>query len=285
MDFHKTIEDFLAAIQYTAATTGFRSELIEKDYFCSMILSSLYNKNSCPLIFKGGTMLAKVYGNFYRLSEDLDFSYDIPMKTTRNERREMSLTVKEIYHQIVDQVDGINITMDLKSSDQSRQYNGELGYESYVTKSAGYIKFEVSLRDSLLDLASGKAAKTLILNPFTSEELVSPFPVLCYSKKEAYAEKIRAAFCRQQTAIRDFYDIAYALDKNIINLQDDDFLDTVRSKIKSQEKNYRPLTTQKIQLLHNQMLPELFPTLRYSDYNNFDLDKILQTLHEFSERI
>ena len=282
MEHHKSTEEFLAAIQYTVATTGFRAELIEKDYFCSLVLSSLYDKNTCPLIFKGGTLLAKVYGDFYRLSEDLDFTYDMPLKTTRNERREVSLIIKKIYHQIGEKTDGINIAMDLKGSDESKQYNGELTYISQVANGQGTIKFEVSLKDTLLAKPSKQKAQTLVLNPFTGEKLADLFPILCYAKKEAYAEKIRAAFCRQQPAIRDFYDISYAIDKNIITLQDDAFIKIVRSKIKAQAKNFKLLTNEKIQLLQAQLLPDLFPTLRSNDYNAFDLSKVLQQLQEFS---
>ena len=45
--------------------------LIEKDYYCSLILNYFFNGDT-SLVFKGGTCLSKVYVDFYRLSEDLD---------------------------------------------------------------------------------------------------------------------------------------------------------------------------------------------------------------------
>ena len=46
---------FLEAIRFTAAETGFIPRLIEKDYFCSVVLEDLAILNS-PLTFKGGNL-------------------------------------------------------------------------------------------------------------------------------------------------------------------------------------------------------------------------------------
>ena len=53
---------FREAIRFTAAETGFVPRLIEKDYFCSVLLHELAALDS-PLTFKGGTLLAKVSGS------------------------------------------------------------------------------------------------------------------------------------------------------------------------------------------------------------------------------
>ena len=66
-------EELREAIRFTGEETGFAPRLIEKDYFCSVILEALA-ADDVPLIFKGGTCLAKVHSGFFRLSEDLDFS-------------------------------------------------------------------------------------------------------------------------------------------------------------------------------------------------------------------
>jgi len=67
----------MAAIEYTTANTELKPELIEKDFYCSLVLKYIFSHNTQPLIFKGGTLLTKVYADFYRLSEDLDFSISI----------------------------------------------------------------------------------------------------------------------------------------------------------------------------------------------------------------
>lgn len=50
----------LQAIEFTARATGFNPRLIEKDYFCSVVLEYLAASDP-ELHFKGGTCLAKIH--------------------------------------------------------------------------------------------------------------------------------------------------------------------------------------------------------------------------------
>ncbi len=62
-------EDTLTEI---AAETGFRFDLIEKDYYITLLLYLL--KDVSHIYFKGGTALQKIILNYTRLSEDIDFT-------------------------------------------------------------------------------------------------------------------------------------------------------------------------------------------------------------------
>lgn len=48
---------FREALRFTAAETGFSQRLVEKDYFCSVVLEYLAGGDG-SLTFKGGTCLA-----------------------------------------------------------------------------------------------------------------------------------------------------------------------------------------------------------------------------------
>ena len=63
-------------IQKKARTVGVRDQQIEKDYILSWILQAvaMHNKLAKEIVFKGGTVLKKVYFEDYRFSEDLDFT-------------------------------------------------------------------------------------------------------------------------------------------------------------------------------------------------------------------
>jgi predicted nucleotidyltransferase component of viral defense system len=63
-------------IQKHAHLLGVRDQQIEKDYVLSWILYglSVHQQLNSRLIFKGGTVLKKVYFSNYRFSEDLDFT-------------------------------------------------------------------------------------------------------------------------------------------------------------------------------------------------------------------
>ena len=68
---HEDRERFGEALNFTEAETNFPARLVEKDYFCTVILEYLAMRVP-GLVFKGGTCLAKIHANFFRLSEDLD---------------------------------------------------------------------------------------------------------------------------------------------------------------------------------------------------------------------
>ena len=63
-------------IQNKAHAVGVRDQQIEKDYMLSWILQgvSQHAALSKTIVFKGGTVLKKVYFKDYRFSEDLDFT-------------------------------------------------------------------------------------------------------------------------------------------------------------------------------------------------------------------
>jgi len=60
-------EVFRESLAYSEATTGFTATLIEKDYYCSLVLQYFFASDT-SLVFKGGTCLSKVHADFYRLS-------------------------------------------------------------------------------------------------------------------------------------------------------------------------------------------------------------------------
>lgn len=87
---------FREALSYSESVTGFTSNLIEKDYYCSLILQHFFD-GATPLVFKGGTCLSKIYADFYRLSEDLDLVIPVTIETPRNQRRsEMDAIIRYI---------------------------------------------------------------------------------------------------------------------------------------------------------------------------------------------
>jgi Nucleotidyl transferase AbiEii toxin, Type IV TA system len=85
LEIHNDTALFREALRFTAVETGFVPRLIEKDYFCTLVLQYLCASDR-TLTFKGGTCLAKVHSGFYRLSEDLDFSISVPTESARSAR-------------------------------------------------------------------------------------------------------------------------------------------------------------------------------------------------------
>jgi predicted nucleotidyltransferase component of viral defense system len=227
---HEDDDFFKEAVLYTASTTGFTSELIEKDYFCSVLLSYL-DANESPLIFRGGTCLSKIYGEFYRLSEDLDFTMSVPFDAPRSLRRRKIEPVKEVVGRISDTLSIFSLSQNLTGRNNSTQYIAQVQYRSCIKPASATIKLEIGLREELLTIPKRGLVKTLLFNPFSRKPVVPEFSVMCLSLDEAYAEKIRAALTRTELAIRDFYDIDYAVRKMGIDLSEERLLDLVRKKL------------------------------------------------------
>ena len=94
-DYHEDQQCFREALTLTAAASGFNPRLIEKDYYCSLVLRDLATLFEQGLVFKGGTCLSKVYAEFFRLSEDLDFAILLRPDATRSNRRRAVTPVRD----------------------------------------------------------------------------------------------------------------------------------------------------------------------------------------------
>lgn len=206
--YHEDQVLFREAINLTAAETGFSSELIEKDYFASLVLD-YFSRQSDDLVFKGGTCIAKVHAGFYRLSEDIDFTIPVDKSVTRNTRRGLVANLKKTMEEKPS--GGLFINDPLRGANQSRQYMCQIGYRSLLTDQEQSIKVDISLREPLLLPTKTMPAQTLLINPITGNQMVSQIKTKCIDFKEAMAEKFRAALTRKEAAIRDYYDIDFAI--------------------------------------------------------------------------
>lgn len=279
---HLDAEGFRAAIEYTSRTTGFRMDLIEKDYFCSIALACLYTHDT-PLIFIGGTCLNKVHVGFYRLSEDLDFSIPVNPGATRGDRRKAIEPVKAHLASFKTLAPALQLESELAGHNEGRQYTTVFTYMSIVTGKKGTIKFEVGLREPLLDQVLQASARTLLIDPFKRSELLSAATIFCLSTREAFAEKIRAALARKDAAIRDLFDLDHAIRHQKIDMQDTALLDLARLKLKVPGTNAIDISQPRIDAMRRQLTTELRPVLRPADFAVFDFDQAAAQLVALAE--
>jgi predicted nucleotidyltransferase component of viral defense system len=261
---------FREALAYSEAAKGFTATLIEKDYYCSLVLMHFFSGET-SLVFKGGTCLSKVHADFYRLSEDLDLIIPVAADTTRTQRRASMEPVKSVFKKLPSAVPGVRIFEALTGHNASRQYIGSLEYDSVIVKKREKIKVEVGIREPLLSPSESRPASTIVVNPFNGQPLLQPFKVGAMTMKEAYAEKIRAAITRKEPAIRDFFDLLYAVRKRELNTRDPDFIRMVKAKIDVPGNEPLDLSEERKQELNRQLTGQLKPVLRRSDFEDFNL--------------
>jgi predicted nucleotidyltransferase component of viral defense system len=263
---------FKEAVTYTAAETGFAPRLIEKDYFCTVLLQCL-GAAGVDLVFKGGTCLAKAHAGFHRLSEDLDFSIPTPLDASRADRSRRVKRLKATVARIGDQVHGLHVTTVLTGANSSTQYTAAIGYTSLLGTQEEMIKIEVGLREPLLRPAIQGEARTLLLDPISGSPLAPVLPILCLSREEAMAEKLRAALSRREAAIRDFYDVDHAVRRLGFHVQAPELIGLVREKLAVPGNEPVDVSAARLAVLKPQLESRLKPVLRDRDFVEFDLER------------
>ena len=90
MKLHLDRNSFKVLIEDIHNKTGYRTDVLEKDYYVVLILSELaeLQNNGLPAYFKGGTALYKALKTTNRFSEDIDLSVDTRgCSRTQNDKR------------------------------------------------------------------------------------------------------------------------------------------------------------------------------------------------------
>ena len=275
--WHEDPEFFEAAVSFTAKETTFSTRLVEKDYFCTVLLEYLITAGNA-LVFKGGTCLAKIHADFYRLSEDLDFVVSMPVDSSRSERSKMATGLKDIV--MPDRLPGFRVVEPLMGANNSTQYNAVIGYHSRIVGKEETIKVEVGLREPLLLPPEAGMAKTLLLNPSTTKPLCEPLVLNCMSKREAFAEKFRAALSRREAAVRDFFDLDYAVRQLGLQPEDRGLIDLIRKKMAVPGNDRMDVSENRLTILHRQLESQLRPVLRARDYAEFDLERAFRIVKD-----
>ncbi len=188
-------------IQKWANEVSVRDSQIEKDYILSWILSGIANhpELSKEIVFKGGTLLKKVYFDDYRYSEDLDFT----LITDRSNDQ-----LREWFDQVFEYIKGeANIPLAIVDKNDNED-EGMNFYISYIGPFGGdgsnkKVKVDISRSEKLVFDAVTKPA---IINYSDLED----YELLCYPLEEVLVEKLRCTMQRMQP--RDYYDIWYLLE-------------------------------------------------------------------------
>jgi len=196
-------------IQQKASEAGVRDQQIEKDYVLSWILKGVaqHEKLKQTIVFKGGTVLKKVYFEDYRYSEDLDFTL-LESSITR-------VQIFEWFGEIFERVkEEANIPLEI--IDDNEHENGGINfYIGYTGPLGGQgsnkrVKIDVSRSEKL-------EFEPVLLPVFVGYSDIEDHELLCYRLEEVLIEKLRSVMQRMQA--RDFYDIWYLLEQHQMEIE------------------------------------------------------------------
>lgn len=213
-------------IQQKANAVGVRDQQIEKDYILSWILFGIsqQEKLSKAIVFKGGTVLKKVYFEDYRFSEDLDFT--LLFSELSNEQ--IFEWFKEVFEFIKVEA---NIPLDI--IDNNEHEDGGINfYISYIGPLGGQgnnkrVKVDISRSEQLV-------FEPIKKDVFIGYSDLEEHQLLCYPLEEVLVEKMRSVMQRMQA--RDFYDIWYLLEEHEMDV--DFYLIEFEAKCKSKNILY-----------------------------------------------
>ncbi|MDH7463532.1 nucleotidyl transferase AbiEii/AbiGii toxin family protein [Chitinophagaceae bacterium 26-R-25] len=191
-------------IQQKARDVGVRDQQIEKDYVLSWILKGIsqHEQLSKEIVFKGGTVLKKIYFEDYRFSEDLDFT----LLNNEISNEHIFEWFKEVFEYVKE-----NANIPLTIIDNNEHEDGGINfYISYTGPLGGQgnnkrVKVDISRSEQLEYEAVMKPA---IIGYSDLEE----HQILCYPLEEVLVEKMRTVMQRMQA--RDFYDIWFLLEQH-----------------------------------------------------------------------
>jgi len=285
INLHEDLTLFREAINFTTARTGFNSRLIEKDYFCTVLLAYLAQHGGKQLVFKGGTCLAKIHAGFYRLSEDLDFTIPLPVDASRTMRQQAVIEIKKAVADVAAHVPAFTLAESLKGANNSTQYNGAVGYQSPTTGQHENILIEVSVREPLLLPPQNAPAKTLLLDPISNETALPSVAINCIAMVEAMAEKFRAALSRRDVAIRDFYDLDHAATHLDLDPDDAHMVSMVRQKLAIPGNTSVDVSKERFTALTRQLDARLKAVLRDKEFREFDLDRAIRIVTAMAKRL
>ena len=229
MNLHQDKDAFEALLSDVSRRTGIRSDIIEKDYYLTLLLWELSVKQeSLPAYFKGGTALYKSIGRMKRFSEDIDLTVAVHDCSKSQGKRRLETSANG-YHTLS------------RTTDKARESNQKGSITSvyeYVPVTAvdsadalqrfGYVKveatsFTISEPVEILEISP------LLYSEATGEQRqilesnygVKLFPVQTIKLERIFADKILAAeFYYQRRMLFDtakhLYDLAIMMEQERI---------------------------------------------------------------------
>jgi len=262
-------KNFLNSIKAKKDITAL--ELIEKDFYLNVLLSKL---NLEDYVFKGGTCLAKVYLDYFRFSEDLDFTFFDQKLFEGKSTKSIKKICKEKIDNFGEQLEKIGLDFKFDKKDiryvllgsNNKLITFKIHYISVLTGNPSFIKIQINFLEKIMFVSQTKELLPLIeLHQFTKEdqiyfkeflEFYKPINIKVYHLKEIVAEKIRSLLTRKAIKSRDALDLLFIYKKFKIKPQD--FLKETKEKflfsIMAYEKykNNFFLTKEKLQTLEFQ---------------------------------
>lgn len=253
MNLHRDKDAFQALLSDISRKTGIRSDIVEKDYYLTLLLWELSQRQQdLPAYFKGGTALYKAIGRVKRFSEDIDLTVEI-QDCSRSQGKKRLETAANAYQELR------RTTEKERESNQRGSITSVYEYDPVTlvdTEDAlqrfGYVKVEAT------SFTVSEPTEPLEISPLLYSEAteaqrdilerrfeVRPFMIQTIKMERIFADKILATeFYYQRGMLFDtakhLYDLATMLEQERIQRLLDNSEELIRMlAYKRKEENVR----------------------------------------------
>ena len=229
MNLHQDKDAFKALLSDVSRRAGIRSDIVEKDYYLTLLLWELSQRqHNLPAYFKGGTALYKMIGRVKRFSEDIDLTVEI-QGCSRSQGKKRLETAANAYKELR------RTTEKERESNQRGSITSVYEYDPVTLvdiedalQRFGYVKVEAT------SFTVSEPTKPLDISPLLYSEAteaqrdilekrfeVKPFSLQTIKMERIFADKILAAeFYYQRRMLFDtakhLYDLATMLEQERI---------------------------------------------------------------------
>ena len=287
------LKNFLTSIKDKTNITA--TELIEKDFYLNILLSRL---NFEEYAFKGGTCLAKAYLDYFRFSEDLDFTFINHKLWEGKSTKSIKKVCKEKIDAFGEQLKKVGFDFKFDKSDRNFVEIGnnnklvtfKVYYDSVLTGKPSFIKIQINFLEKIIFTPQTRELNPLIkLNQFTKEDQIyfkefldfyKTITMKVYDLKEIVTEKFRSILTRKAIKSRDAIDLLFIYQK--FKIRPRDLLKETKEKLLYSINSYEKykdnliLARDKLQTLEFQYSE--VRSLVIKPFNKDDFDKYVEEL-------
>lgn len=196
MRLHEEPDLFRDAIIATAQNLGIPEVFVEKDYWVTYALFTLFNSDlNKRIVFKGGTALSKCYRAINRFSEDIDLVVIKSPDDTGNQLKAVLRKISKTVEPILPEIEVKDLTRKFGMIRKTAHHYPRIGVSGNLGQVRDFIIIESSwLGNSIPNEIF--SISTLIFeglgsNPvFQGRDDLNPFEVRCLSFERTFCEKI-----------------------------------------------------------------------------------------------
>lgn len=248
MRLHENKELFQDAVIATSQQKGIREIYIEKDYWVTFALYTIFNnKIGKEAVFKGGTSLLKCFGLIQRFSEDIDLVIKRSKNETGNQQKSKLKKISNCLSEVLPEVEVVGLTNKLGMIRKTvhayeRLFTGNFGQvrDNIILESTWLGSFEPYTKNQLSSFIYEMMLKKQ-QHEIIDKYALNPFEVTVLNPQRTLCEKIMSLVRFSQTTepitnlrnkIRHIYDLHLLLnDANLNSFFYSDELDEMLLKV------------------------------------------------------